>query len=572
MRTIVAILTALALSAPFAAANWSYRGSNEPDTAYDDASYMYLDPDTDPSQSVHKLYFNGWARAARDGHYNPNVGALGSRIQPPISAMAAMLGYWKDCNNDGYVGLAESAVIEYRTEVLTATTGADICPPSTPVPGQTIYPHNDGTWVRELIWLGGTNGATTSNPTNFYATDTDVWADWGLPGEPPTLVCPGGNQGVRSTGALLETVDCSTYFRIVRSLNDVQDATGAPVGGWDPANVDNSDSDANVDNPAFAPLYGPAEPEGDEDEGDYRGYSGGLLGRDRDSSDRRARLVTAVDCESAGPDTSPEVNTPGDPLDPATYPSAYESANDTYEVATQDGDDPCAPSSESDEGLPYNTVHPTEGYTEPTLPDAGRKETDFIFTFNFGNRGLLPGHACNSHVMDGTGPLGYCPPADLGTSVERDDGPVGSAWRTNAQINTYSTTSREQLKGDSPDFGAYYFTFYARIGQRALDFGDEPNDVGNVYGSEACGGNQDGIHNGWNCDADAWSARCLEAESGLAEERCPILGWTYHLRDVDCWDGTVVRGTGIHASLVDTSASGACLENPSNAQPDLPAP
>lgn len=576
MRTIVVILTALALSMPLAAANWSYRGSNEPDTIYDTPSFMYFDPDTNPSQSVNKLYFNGWARFLREGHYNANVGALGSRVQPPVAAMAAMLGYWKDCNNDGYVGFAESALIEYRVELLTATTGASICPPSTPMKGQAIYPHNDGTWVRELIWLGPTNGAMSSNPTNFYSTDTDVWADWGLPGGAATLVCPGGNQGVRSTGALLEFVDCNTYFRIARSLNDVEAQTGAPVGGWDPSNIDNSDSEANVDNPAFAPLYGPAEPEGHEDEGDYRGYSGGFLGRDADGENQRARLVTVVDCESNGPDASPSVNTPGDPLDPATYPSAYESGNDTYEVVTQSGDDRCAASGESDEGLPYNAVHPTEGYTEPQLPHAGRDSTDFIFTFNFGSRSTVPGGGtCRGGNNPAFAPhpaLGYCPPADLGTSAERDDGPVGSAWRTNAQINTYTTTSREQLQGAEPDFGGYYFTFYARVGQTALDFGEEPNAVGNSYGSEACGANEGGIHGGWNCDPARWIVKCSEAESPLGEERCPTVGWQYHLRDVDCWDGTVVRGTGVHASLADTSASGACRENPANAQADVLAP
>jgi hypothetical protein len=41
------------------------------------------------------------------------------------------------------------------------------------------------------------------------------------------------------------------------------------------------------------------------------------------------------------------------------------------------------------------------------------------------------------------------------------------------------------------------------------------------------------------------------------------------MRDVDCWDGTVARGLGVHASLADVSPSGPCDTAPDNEQLDL---
>ena len=573
MRTTLVLLITLALATPMAAANWTYRGNNEPDTAYDDATYMFLEPDA--SAPGHKVYFNGFGRVARETHYNPNVGALGTRIQPPVTAMSAMLGFWKDCNNDGYVGLAETAALEYRAELLSALGGTGICPPATPTTSQSIYPYNDGTWVRELIWIGpkslGAIGAPSGNPTNYYADGTGVWGDWGLPGAPPVLVCNGAaNAGARSTGAILDLVDCQTYYTTVRTLNDV-DPEGNTVGGWETEDIDNSDSPANVDNPAYVYLYGPAEPEGHQDEGDYRGYSGGFLGRDTDENDRRQRMVTVVDCDTNTVDTSPEVNQPGDVNDPSTYPSAYESLNDTFEVATQSGSDRCAQNSSSDEGFPYQVVHP-EQYTENVFADQGRLEVDFPFEFSVGSRNVVPGGRCSATQGYQATLLGYCPPADLGTAAERDDFAIGPAWRTNAQINTYSISTREQLQGEEPDFGGWYFTFYARLGDAvfSLPGASAPRSVPSTYGAEACGLATSGVIKGWNCDPAAWQARCADPNLPTLPAQCYRVGFKYHARDVDCWDNTVVRGVGLHAGLSDVSPSGPCKDHPSNAAPDLP--
>lgn len=578
MRRNFAILFALTLAVPVAAANWNYRGTNEPDTIYDDATYMFEGTDTSPNPSVHKIYFNMVQHATSVvGYYNPGVSALGTRVQPVETFFDAMLGYWKDCNNDGYVGNAEQTLLEYPSQLLLDTS---ICAPTAPTTTQSIYPHNDGDWVREIIWIGpqkGAAGAATGNPTNFYADDTMVWSDWGLAGGRPTLVCPGANTGVRSTGALLDGIDCSTYYRIGKALNDVDTASGgaAGTGGWDTSDEDNSNAPLNVQNPAYPFLYGPAEPEGDPEEGDFRGYNGGIFGRDRSTDEQRERMVTIVDCDTNSPDTSPTVGAmPSDPMDTGNYPSLYESLNDTFEVATQSGDDRCSPQNSADEGLKYPNV---EGYTEPTFAEAGRDVVDFSYEFNPGNRNPQnPALGVCTAKVDGSprqftrGPLGYCPPADLGLAPERDLNAVGPAWRTNAIVGTYPTTVREGLQGSQPDMGAFYMTAYARLGGKALGFGARPSAVESVYGSPACGSFTSGIHNFWNCDSAAWFARCADPELDRPANLCQTVGMSYHLKDTDCWDGTLVRGAGIRASLADVSPSGPCAGNPSNENIDIP--
>lgn len=569
MRRTLTILTALAFAGmailPFASATWNYRGTSEPDTGLDDPIWMYLEPDTDPNSAIHKVYFNAFGRVSRETHYNPNVAATGSRIMPPAqTTFTAILGFWKDCNQDGYVGMSEYGLIEYRSELLL---DASVCAPRTPVVGQAMYPHNDGTWVREFIWIGPTGlGAASGNPTNFYAAGTGVWGDWGAPGVPPQIQCPGGNAGARSTGAILELADCQTGFGGVRALNSV----GEPLGGWDPEDVDNSDATLNVDNPAYYYLYGPAEPDGHPNEGDYRGTSGGFLGRDTDQNNQRTRMVTIVDCDTNGPDTSPEVNTPGNIMDSSTYPSLYESLNDTFEVATQGGSNRCAPSGPADEGLPYPQA---DGYSEPITAADGRREVDHPFEFSPGNRNLNSQVRCKASGAgagyDRHPVLGYCPPHDAGLNAERDDGPIGPAWRTNAGIVTPTMVVRDTIESGAVEpAGGQWMSFYATVGTAALAMGNVPGGgAAGVYGAEACGGSTTGVVNGWHCDPQDWVDRCNDPELPTLSAQCYRVGFAYHLRDVDCWDGTLVRGVPAHASLVDLSEQGSCTDHVANPGP-----
>lgn len=569
MRSISVFLAIIVSIVPLATAtNWSYRGESEPDSILDDPAYMWFEPDTSPSG--HRVYFSGFQKAAPDGDYNANVHLLGSRVLAPVTAATALLGFWKDCNGDGYIGAVESALIEYRVELLIDD---GICPPARPSPGQTIYPYNDGTWIREIIWIGPSQlphaaGAPSGNPTNFYDDGVRVWGDYGLPGGVPTTLCPGGNAGARSVGTIMDHLDCQTYYRVTRTLNGVQADTGLPVGGWDHEDVDNSPSALNVDNPAYYYLYGPEELDGHPEEGDYRGFNGGLFGRDNEAAGtERQRFVTVADCETGSVDQSPEVNTPADATDSSTYPSVYESLNDTFVVVVQGND--CDPQSGSEEGLPYNAFQP-EGYSEPTTVGAGRVEVDHAFIFNIGSRnwpaGAFSGTCKPTNFV--AGPLGYCPPGDLGTGAARHDFAVGSAWRANTITNIYPIYARESLRSESADFGGWYSTYYAKLGSKVLSVATMPaGNAAKVYGSEACGDNIDGVRNFWNCSAADWQQRCADGETQVGP--CYVVGETYNLRDIDCWDNTLVRGTPTQVGLSQLSESGPCQDNPVNAGPDV---
>ena len=108
-----------------------------------------------------------------------------------------------------------------------------------------------------------------------------------------------------------------------------------------------------------------------------------------------------------------------------------------------------------------------------------------------------------------------------------------------------------------------YVTYYAHLGVDVRDMGIAIPPAGErVYGAENCGASVDGIHRGWQCDPDLW---WKDAQGGDAVPRYArgerigrLPGDTYHVRDVDCYDGEVLRGLGLHASLQDASGAPPC--------------
>jgi hypothetical protein len=260
-RTAALLLALAILPSPLVVATWHGVGTSEPDTSYDVASgRMFTQPDTSPSGL--KLYFDaflstgtGFAGAGYDGlSLNPNVGATGSRVAPAgFVNYRALLGVWKDCNGDGYVGLAEGALQSYRSTILAPLA-------NNPCPVGSMF--NDGQWVDEYLAIGmvdpcayqspgyreihcpstydGLNNLASSptgavpawndNPVVLYANGTYVWGDDGAPGSAPQLQCalrPLPQGTTASTGGLLADADCRTGFTVARTF-DAEDRTLDP--------------------------------------------------------------------------------------------------------------------------------------------------------------------------------------------------------------------------------------------------------------------------------------------------------------------------------------------------------
>lgn len=227
MVLICSIVLGLSI-APAANAAWSAQGSIEPDfTADVTLGYQHANPDVDPSTASQMVYFSAVFNGLWAG-YNPNVAATGTRFAPGYDAPAAYLGVWKDCNDDGYIGHAESAIQEYSVALLS---NSDICEPNTA--------HNNGLWVYEFLWIyDGAAAKDASNVTNnnlhlsrfINASEVRVWGDDVLP--PSSYPEEGGSDagcfanapiGVfSSTGALLDWQDCGNSPRIAQIITDIE--------------------------------------------------------------------------------------------------------------------------------------------------------------------------------------------------------------------------------------------------------------------------------------------------------------------------------------------------------------
>lgn len=149
----------LALAAPLAAASWgdTYEPAPEPSLPEDDPSVMWEDPHVDPNPASERIYLSLVLAPSSAADHDP--------------LFTAILGAWKDCNRDGYVGNLATGSDPYDAALLPDTS---VCPP-------TSSAHHDGATVKELLWIGPW-GADIVDP------DVRVWADWGryLDPWPPT--------------------------------------------------------------------------------------------------------------------------------------------------------------------------------------------------------------------------------------------------------------------------------------------------------------------------------------------------------------------------------------------------
>src|SRR5437870_4489630 len=151
-RNLVPVVLVCLLAAP-SAIGWSGKGSSEPDTTHDRLDgFMYATSSPAQSPTGNYVYFNGFVieGTAATTSESVNLASLRSGFESVNSRPAAMLGVWRDCNKDDYIGNGEANYV-YRAELLLDKS---LCPAT---PG--AYPtHDDGTWIYEFIPITWNNG------------------------------------------------------------------------------------------------------------------------------------------------------------------------------------------------------------------------------------------------------------------------------------------------------------------------------------------------------------------------------------------------------------------------------
>ncbi|HET6403199.1 MAG TPA: hypothetical protein VFH78_01025 [Candidatus Thermoplasmatota archaeon] len=496
MRTLLVATAALLLVAPGAASTWRVAGTFEPDTSYDSEDWMWQDA---PPKGSQRIYFNGitTSRAVVLGG-SPNVGLLETRNEAPVwEEQVVLLGVWNDCNGDGYIGMAEHAFREYSAQLLLDQSR---CPATTgPAGSWTVGAHNYNGWVSELLFIG-----RSGTQRIYQDPDVRVWGDYERPDRAPVLgqcpLQPHPRGTYQSTGGMMNFVGCrldQKGIEWMRSWNQAMDEIGDPFG-W------------SFDN-----------------EYDARSGSLGRIGT-FGGEDTAYSPAYVWDCEAAPTQVGPvRVNAIDPRLGSAppsqwTLPAFY---NHTYEgIHPLDN---CDTSNDRSGGFyvleaDYNAVNPRN-----------KTEADWNFKFAAAGRGGPP-------LGTVLGPGGAGAPADGGI------GWFGSSFSTVwGPDNVYgSKLGPNMIRANLEEAGlapAYWVTFYAFLGEKTFERKLETPGSTGIYGSWHCGSHTTGIRNGWNCDADMWYRN---ADGSPYPPELPYVrpGQLYHLRDVDCYDGSTSVG------------------------------
>jgi hypothetical protein len=527
---ILAVVAAALMAMPAAMATWYSFGSFEPDYEEDAVKgLMWREPPGFESPGK-QVYFNVYVTSTEGQSFtgvNPNVGLLETRFDATGNQyFTALLGVWRDCNGDGYIGLAESAVHEYRVEL--GEHDPNVCPVERPPVGHVgpYATHNDGTWIVEFNYIGNQrnlkNEPTLNSPDKRIYIDHDamIWGDAGLPGENLAetgtgATCPLSPQPVgstQSTGGLNQRLACNLdhgaeWNELVATV-DSEDSLGLALEDED-----------NWNEPGH-PLNVPT------------------LGNDHSDN----AIVTVWDCSSPAVvsqdvgDThirvrgvSPSVSNPGG--------TVAGTINATMEGSTAEpllGSEECNYS--DDNG---GDAYPLEGEHEPNSA-TDKRSTTYVFGWEPMARGGAP-----------STPLGATSPQDLGTVALKPffgttwgsrSVAVGSTPAIPARSGLVVNTTDPSQSAANPQLGANpeYYTFYAYVGDANAGL-VLPGAGTNVYGSEWCGTSTSGTFGGFNCDADLWNRNADGSEQSPTGgvSRLNVPGDQYNLRDIDCYDSSV---------------------------------
>lgn len=604
-HTILTLVVAAVAAMPAAGATWYVHGSYEPDTISDkDNGFMWETPDTDPNPNTRKIYFNAVPNLYFSG-VNPNVGTPGAGTRvwtTPVQTYGAYLGVWKDCNADGFIGLADGALLDYSSALLSGS----ICPAG----GEF---NHDG-WVSEFIWIGPGDVAVsnTKQAPSRLINDTAalVWGDWGLPfGAAPRGSCavnpqPSGTYG--STGGVIYYVDCIANYRVTETVNSADPNCDLQLC-LDP---DSPQDDASLLNQRFPvhPFYDPygddpATPEDERtgliEEGNQ--HENTVVPGDEPHEEDPAFQVW--DCSepegTVGRDaTGGVVGLPAVNGQPVSNPrGSYQDAlNDTESGVSSDvaGREGCT----GGETLLSGETSLEDNYGSSGV-GRGKMDHDHYFSFSGGyaqlvdtcvfyndpDFGTVPADcdATNRELYGAVGPTIDGPlNHDGGVGVTRftNYGSVSPAWTS---LPNWVTTPQLVRDDDLQPYGAEWVTFYAHLGD-SLDGAAARNEAPNLYGAAWCGTAKSGIVRGWDCDPDHWwnatyhpdntdmptqsthsDDKCYSASTNVrSNENCRDIGvrsgQPYQLRDIDCYDGRLARAAPAYASLALVAET--CIDAP----------
>lgn len=558
-RWLACILAVSILAAPAAAATWGAKGSFEPDTLADlSGGFMFPDADQSPDLTHRRVYFNGFfgqlggVGAGLTTSVNPNFAASETSVQPVPANAYAILGVWKDCNHDGYMGYGDNALWEYRVELLPAD---HVCAARTTDPHDVGYipQHNDGTWVRELLPISWDNVATSANenPYNFNDTNARVWADYGAPGAQTRGTClflPQARGTFQSTGGMMRWLDCYSGHRGAAAISLAAHEAGAHELAFDDAPAhrpDQSASTLNRPNPWGRPddeavvtafdCSQPPVPYAVSDPTDP-GNGRGALHEVVVPGVTTVRLTNDRGHFLNGSQRPPSASAPN----PEGSPSG--TMNETWEGSAGDCDRDDNEPSNALETLPYAA----EGGAEPVSPE-GRSRSDFVL---FSREESRQPSALTDLLGRGT------PQEDFGVAFARTTGFWESLTTTPLSRTPY--LDRETLGAERVTF----VTFYAYTSKGVLVANGllAPSATPGAYGAEAC--NQ--APSPFVCDSSRWWKDATGADinpdaPGLPGQKAGVtVGQPYRFRDIDCIDtsAAALRDANVQWGAVSGTACG----------------
>ena len=597
-KALIAILiAAVFLMLPLASAEWKGRGFYEPDTARDRTDgFMWQDPDISPTGS--KVYFSAYS-TMYPTPFNPNSGTTGSHILQYPTDIHAILGVWKDCNKDGYIGFADGAFADYPAAA--GIHDAAVCPAQSVDPTAADFTpvHNDGMWVRELLVIapdylqtaGAPQGAEPQNNTyawNIPDESARVWADWDLPesGSKPTcLALPGSRGNLQSTGGFLRWADCLAQWRITGHVNLIANTTGVQAIAFHDAPKERPDQSGSILN-----QPNPWGQESDASLVTAFDCSNPIIFHD-DTGLTRQRIDDPTGGELSavfGSDDATYVNLTDDEYNfyvsggvgaPAVNPggSAAGTMNETGEGAgfayafVWGGDEGTCDRDDDDGGAASGQIYELQESDQEANPAPARVQTGIWFEYQepspiycgVDSSTSVPSTDCNGNLFALGAPVctdetqQVCTPLWGGAwpTTTGHGGLVGlnipGYWRGLpgyvASRNPY--VDRESLQ----PWGAVFLSAYAHVDPNMFA-NALPSATTQLYGSAHCSGLTP-TTGAFECDPDKWYI-AGDGTDGARPFHVKV-HQPYNLRDIDCYDQSPAKALGgaVSMSLV---GAGVC--------------
>lgn len=551
----------------------------EPNTPPDtDSTLMWSDAN---QAATDKIYFD--AIIDREGFTGtPWVRPAGTNFRGYVTTyFHAFLGYWRDCNMDGFVGDATTGSAVYLYAGSDTTKVDSICNENDLVNGGALY--NDGEFVTEYLPIGPEANSQDKGPAeqalrdnnvvdlrggaNFVRDDfAKVWHDWGTPGDVPAesrllLPFPGGTLD-----------DTNGHFRYVDNLLFGRFSENAEFGWAYPVSqtgqgkqcTPDSDDDGLTDDPVANAVQGLTTQSCSPIPNAPNPVTATVRDRYNDSrftctSDCGTVLVNPWDddCNLQSNPSNWHVDTDGS-VDP-TWDSLYRSAvGDVQNSCGSTGASP-NPGYRNLE-MPYNA------------PGTTNKKAVVQTTFSFSRDSFFNPGSPDAEVCVASGSavvIGHpvCTGAWYSDAAWLRDTqhPHASARPAAAMVASFFADINFGVPAQFADQpGRYSAPALLDDGPAALPGGSNPR----AYGDHEC---NDGVSSDWSCDPADWvQAAEIDPNAANFDELVwltPMVHDAYDLRDVECMDAEAA-GTHLYEAL--HGASGGLVGDDRSCD-DLPA-